>query len=184
MGKTWPASGCWCSGGPGLWGRIAGVIAAQAGAEVHLSSRHGTDVAEEAAAESGKRFGVTLHGISAGDRAALRASLADAHIVLACAAAGVQVVSAADLEFAKRVKVAADVNAVPPEGIAGVGVMDDAKPLAGTQAVGIGALAVGNVKYQTQHRLLVQMRNAEKAVVLSFPEAFSVARAFLAESAA
>ena len=175
-------------GGTGPVGRIAGVLAAQAGAEVHLSSRHGTDVAEEAAVESGKRFGVTLHGISAGDKAALRASLADADVVLACAAAGVQVVSAADLAFAKRVKVVADVNAVPPEGIAGVGVMDDAKPLAGTGAagpvVGIGALAVGNVKYQTQHRMLVQMRNAEKAVVLSFPEAFAVARAFLAEPAA
>ena len=174
-------------GGTGPVGRIAGVIAAQAGAEVHLSSRHGTDVAEEAANESGKRFGVTLHGISAGDKVALRASLADADVVLACAAAGVQVVSPADLAFAKRIKVAADVNAVPPEGIAGVGVMDDAKPLAGTAApgnvVGIGALAVGNVKYQTQHRLLVQMRNAEKAQVLSFPEAFAVARAFLAETA-
>ena len=174
-------------GGTGPVGRIAGVIAAQAGAEVRLSSRHGTDVAEEAATESGKRFGVSLHGISAGDRAALRASLADADVVLACAAAGVQVVSPADLACAKRIKVAADVNAVPPEGIAGVGVMDDAKPLAGTSApgnvVGIGALAVGNVKYQTQHRLLVQMRNAEKAEVLSFPEAFAVARAFLAETA-
>ncbi len=174
-------------GGTGPVGRIAGVIAAQAGAEVHLSSRHGTDMAEEAAVESGKRFGVTLHGISAGDRAALRASLADADVILACAAAGVQVVSPADLEFARTVKVAADVNAVPPEGIAGVGVMDDAKPLAGTKAagnvVGIGALAVGNVKYQTQHRMLVQMRNAEKALVLSFPEAFAVARAFLAEAA-
>ena len=174
-------------GGTGPVGRIAGVIAAQAGAEVHLSSRHGTDVAEEAASQSGKRFGVSLHGTSAGDRAALRASLADADVVLACAAAGVQVVSPADLAFAKRIKVAADVNAVPPEGIAGVGVMDDAKPLAGTSApgnvVGIGALAVGNVKYQTQHRLLVQMRNAEKAQVLSFPEAFAVARAFLAETA-
>ena len=41
---------------------------------------------------------------------------------------------------------------------------------------------MGNVKYQTQHRLLVQMRNAEKAVVLSFPEAFTVARDFLAET--
>lgn len=169
-------------GGTGPVGRIAGVIAAQAGAEVHLSSRHGTDVAEEAAVETGTRFGVRLHGISAGDRAALRASLGDADVILACAAAGVQVVSPADLEFAKGVKVAADVNAVPPEGIAGVGVMDDAKPLAGTKAVGIGALAVGNVKYQTQHRMLVRMRNAEKAVVLSFPEAFAVAREFLAET--
>jgi methylene-tetrahydromethanopterin dehydrogenase len=105
-------------------------------------------------------------------------------VVLACAAAGVQVVSTEDLAYAKGLKVAADVNAVPPEGIAGVGVMDDAKPLAGVAgAVGIGALAVGNVKYQTQHRLLVRMHDAEKAVVLSFPEAFAAAREFLAEQA-
>ena len=170
-------------GGTGPVGRIAGVIAAQAGAEVFLSSRNGIDVAEEAAKLTGQRFGVTLHGLSGGDPAAVRASIASADVLLACAAAGVQVVTAEALTFAKRLKVAADVNAVPPEGIAGVGVMDDAVPLAGTSAVGIGALAVGNVKYQTQHRLLVQMQQAEKALVLSFPEAFAVARAFLAEKA-
>lgn len=169
-------------GGTGPVGRIAGVIAASAGAEVLISSRNGIDVAEQAAADTGKRFGVTLHGISGGDRAAVRTSIADADVVLACAAAGVQVVSAEDLGFAKNLEVAADVNAVPPEGIAGVGVMDDAKPLAGTGAVGIGALAVGNVKYQTQHRLLVKMRNAEKAVALGFADAFATAREFLAES--
>ena len=171
-------------GGTGPVGRIAGVIAALAGAEVFLSSRNGIDTAEAAARETGKRFGVTLHGMSGGDPAAVRASLAETDVLLACAAAGVQVVSAEMLSFAKRLKVAADVNAVPPEGIAGVGVMDDSKPLAGTSAVGIGALAVGNVKYQTQHRLLVQMQKAEKAVVLSFPEAFAVAREFLVEKAA
>jgi methylene-tetrahydromethanopterin dehydrogenase len=164
-------------------GRIAGVIAAQAGAEVLLSSRNGIDVAEQAAREAGSRFKVALHGVSGGDRAAVRTSLAEADVLLACAAAGVQVVSAEDLGFAQRLKVAADVNAVPPEGIAGVGVMDNGKPLAGTQAVGIGALAVGNVKYQTQHRLLVQMRNAEQAVMLGFGEAFATAREFIAESA-
>ena len=168
-------------GGTGPVGRIAGVIAAQAGAVVSLSSRNGIDVAEEAAGLTGRRFGVTLHGVSGGDRAAL---LAEADVVLACAAAGVQVVSANDLALARRLRVAADVNAVPPEGIAGVGVMDDGQPLAGTAAVGIGALAVGNVKYQTQHRLLLQMRQAEKAVRLGFVEAFATAREFLAESAA
>jgi len=168
-------------GGTGPVGRIAGVIAAQAGAEVKLSSRNGIDVAEQAAQETGARFKVTLHGISGGDRAAVRTSLAEADVLLACAAAGVQVVSADDLAHAKHVLVAADVNAVPPEGIAGVGVMDDAKPLAGTSAVGIGALAIGNVKYQTQHRLLVRMREAEKAVTLSFAEAFAVAREVVAE---
>jgi len=171
-------------GGTGPVGRIAGVLAAMAGADVALSSRNGIDVAEEAAQQTGKRFGVTIHGISGGDRAAVRSSISEADVVLACAAAGVQVVSAEDLGHAKRMKVAADVNAVPPEGVAGVGVMDDAKPLAGTSALGIGALAIGNVKYQTQHRLLVQMRDAPKAVALGFAEAFATARAFLAESAA
>lgn len=169
-------------GGTGPVGRIAAVIAAQAGAEVLISSRNGIDVAEQAASDTGKYFGVQLHGVSGGDRAAVRSSLAGAEVVLACAAAGVQVVSAEDLGHAKKLEVAADVNAVPPEGIAGVGVMDDAKPLEGTNAVGIGALAVGNVKYQTQHRLLVKMRNAEKAVTLSFADAFATAREFLAES--
>ena len=169
-------------GGTGPVGRIAGVLAAQAGAKVWLSSRHGIDVAEQAAQETAMRFGVVMHGVSAGDRAALRTSLGEAEVLLACAAAGVQVVSAADLAFAPRLRAAADVNAVPPEGVAGVGVMDDAVPLVGTQAVGIGALAVGNVKYQTQHRMLVQMREAKAPVSLGFVEAFGTARAFLAET--
>lgn len=170
-------------GGMGPVGRIAGVLAAQSGAEVLLSSRNGIDVAEEGAQQTSRRFGVSLHGISGGDRAAVRTSIGDADVILACAAAGVQVISAEDLTFAKKLLVAADVNAVPPEGVAGVGVMDHAKPIAGTNAVGIGALAIGDVKYHTQHRLLVQMRDKPKSV-LGFAEAFATARAFLAESAA
>jgi methylene-tetrahydromethanopterin dehydrogenase len=170
-------------GGTGPVGRIAGVLAAQSGSEVFLSSRGGLDAAAAAARETGKRFGVTLHGASGADAAAVRASIGAADVVLACAAAGVQVLSAEDLAGAGQLKVAADINAVPPAGIAGVDAFDDARPLAGSAAVGIGALAVGNVKYQTQQRLLVRMREAEKAVVLSFPEAFAVAREVLAEQA-
>ena len=170
-------------GGTGPVGRIAAVLAAQGGGTVRIASHSGLEVARKAAQDTSARFGVKLQGVSGADRAAPRDALAQADVVLACAAAGVQVVSSEDLAFAKKLKVAADVNAVAPEGIAGVGVMDDAKPLAGAAgAVGIGALAVGNVKYQTQHRLLVRMRESEKAVVLSFPEAFAAAREFLAES--
>jgi methylene-tetrahydromethanopterin dehydrogenase len=166
-------------GGTGPVGRIAGVLAAAAGAEVALSSRSGQQAAEEAALATGQRFGATLHGVSGADPAAVRASVADADVVLACAAAGVQVMTAEDVAAARSLKVAADVNAVPPEGIAGVGVMDDGKPLAGSAAVGIGALAIGNVKYHVHQGLLVRMREAEKPVVLSFPEAFELARASL-----
>ena len=170
-------------GGAGPVGRIACVIAAQAGARVCLSNRDGQIEAETAAGVTGVRFGVTLKGVSGENRDTVHASLADADVVLACAAAGVQVLSAEDLSHAKQLKVAADVNAVPPSGIAGVGVMDNGVPLAGTQAVGIGALAIGNVKYQTQHRLLVQMHDARSPQVLSFPEAFATARRFLQEQA-
>jgi len=66
-------------------------------------------------------------------------------------------------------------------GLAGVGVMDDAKPLPDSRALGIGALVIGNVKYQVQHRMLVRMREAAKPVTFSFPDALTVAREVLAE---
>jgi len=169
-------------GGSGPVGRIAAVLAARSGAQVQISSRSGRDAAEAAASETGKRFGVALHGVSGRDGAAVRTSLAAADVVLGCAAAGVQVLSADDLAAAPRLLVVADVNAVPPAGIAGVGVMDNAKPIGGGTVLGIGALAIGNVKYQTQHRLLVQMREGEKAVVLGFAEALTTARAVVAEA--
>ncbi len=158
---------CRRAGGPG--GR----------ARCSLSSRGGTEAAQQAASETGKRFGVTLHGVS-GARSRRRC-MPRSPLPTWCSAAprpACRCLGSDDLGVgAKRLLVAADLNAVPPEGIAGVGVMDDAKPLAGTAALGIGALAVGNVKYQTQHRLLVQMREAEKAVVLASPRRLATARA-------
>lgn len=167
-------------GGTGTVGRIAGVLAAGEGARVRLGSHRDRAAAVAAAAETGARFGCTLEGVAAGTPEARRALLQEADIVLATAAAGVQVLDAQERDAASRMLVAADVNAVPPEGIAGVGVMDDGKALAGGRAVGIGALAVGNVKYQVEHRLLVAMRNASKPLYLGFREAFSMAREVLA----
>jgi methylene-tetrahydromethanopterin dehydrogenase len=185
-------------GGTGTVGRIAGVLAQQLGATVALSSHMGLDAAQQAAAQTNARFGSAVEGVSGVDPAAVRASIAKAEVVMACAAAGIQVLSAADRATAKNLLVAADVNAVPPAGIEGVGAMDQGKLLARADAgaaslysaaVGIGALAIGNVKYQTQHRLLVRMHTAGSIegagpVYLSFPEALTVAREFLAESAA
>jgi len=110
-----------------------------------------------------------------------RSALADADVVLGVAAPGVQVMSDADRAAATRLLVAVDINAVPPPGLAGVGVMDNAAPLAGTRAVGIGALTVGNLKYQVQHRLLVRMRETDKPLVLGYAEALAAAREVLAE---
>jgi methylene-tetrahydromethanopterin dehydrogenase len=167
-------------GGTGPVGRIAGVLCARLGARVTLGSRDEA-AATQAAAATGARFAVTLHAVSTADAQALRRALADADVVLGTAAAGVQVASAADLGTAQRLRVAVDINAVPPAGLAGVGATDDGQPLAATGAVAIGALAVGNVKYQVQHRLLTRMRESEHPVTYGFDHAFAVAREVLAE---
>jgi methylene-tetrahydromethanopterin dehydrogenase len=46
----------------------------------------------------------------------------------------------------------------------------------------IGALAIGNVKYQTMQRIFRSMVKAERPVYYDFRTAFSFARAFVAEA--
>jgi methylene-tetrahydromethanopterin dehydrogenase len=171
-------------GGTGAVGRIAGVLAHGLGADVLLSSHLGAPVAQECADVTNQRFGSAVQGVSGADAAAVRESIAAADVVMNCAAAGIEVLSEADRAVCAQLLVVADINAVPPAGIAGVGLMDNGKLLKGSSgvAVGLGALAIGNVKYQTQHRLLMQMHDAQKPLVLGFVEALDVAREFLAES--
>lgn len=169
-------------GGTGAVGRITGVLAARLGARVVLSSRADAARATRLSEELDARFQVQTRGVLIDGSAALHRELADADIVLASALAGVEVMSEADRDAAPRLLVAADVNAVPPAGIAGVDVQDDGAPLGSKGAVGIGALAIGNVKYQVEHRLLRQMIDAAKPLYLGFDEAFEMARTVVAEA--
>jgi methylene-tetrahydromethanopterin dehydrogenase len=171
-------------GGTGAVGRVAAAMAASLGADVVLASHTDGARAMRVSDEINRRFDIATVGVSAAKPAELHQALSRAEIVFATAVAGVQVVSSADLAHAKPLLIAADVNAVPPEGIAGVNVMDAGKPLAGAvnpHAIGIGALAIGNVKYQVEHRLFMRMLTGGKPVYLGFPEAFDEARAVAAE---
>ncbi|QBY55609.1 NAD(P)-dependent methylenetetrahydromethanopterin dehydrogenase [Cupriavidus oxalaticus] len=168
-------------GGSGAVGRVAGALASQLGARVWLSNRVDDEQAVRTSQETNARFQAQTQGILIRTTEALRAALAEADIVFATASAGVQVMSEADRDAAGRLLVAADVNAVPPAGIAGVEVMDDGKRIGTAAAVGVGALAIGNIKYQVQHRLFLAMREATTPVYLGFPEAMAMARAVAAE---
>jgi methylene-tetrahydromethanopterin dehydrogenase len=167
-------------GGTGPVGVIAGVLAARAGAHVSLASSRGLEAAQSASDRINERFSVQTAGVDARSAEAL----AGTEVVLAAAAAGVQVLSASQLQSAPRLLIAADVNAVPPAGIEGVGVMDDGKPTGTGKTLGIGALAIGNVKYQVQRRLFEKMLAAQKPLYLGFEEALAVAREVLAERCA
>ncbi|SEA32258.1 NAD(P)-dependent methylenetetrahydromethanopterin dehydrogenase [Paraburkholderia sartisoli] len=172
-------------GGTGAVGRVSAAMAASLGADVVIASHTSRARATQVSDEINRRFDIATTGVACSSPAELHAALARAEIVFATATAGVQLMTAADLAHARHLLIAADVNAVPPEGIAGVHVMDDGKPLAGAarhEAIGIGALAIGNVKYQVEHRLFVRMRTGGKPVYLGFPEAFDEARAIASGS--
>src|SRR5690606_29307683 len=128
-------------GGSGAVGRIAGALASQLGAQVWLSSRKTTEEAARVAEETNKRFNAHTEGVVIRTSDMLQSVLSDTDVVFATASAGVQVISESERAAARKLLVAADVNAVPPAGIAGVGVMDDGKRIGDSNAVGIGALA-------------------------------------------
>ncbi|HEY0837410.1 MAG TPA: NAD(P)-dependent methylenetetrahydromethanopterin dehydrogenase [Azospirillum sp.] len=162
-------------GATGVVGGTAGVIAALAGGRVTLVSHRGLSGVEPKAAEFHRRFGVELACADAPDDASKEKLLADAEVVFACGRAGMQILSARHLAAAGRLLAAADINAVPPSGIEGVAAQDDGAPLPGGHGVGIGALAVGGVKFRVQHALLKRMAEAETAVYLDFRDAYNVA---------
>ena len=94
--------------------------------------------------------------------------------MLCAGRAGVQVLSAQQIGQAPALKVAADINAVPPAGIEGIGAQDNGVKLG--SGVGIGALAVGGVKYGVEAGLLRRMIETDKPLYLDFRDAFKLAR--------
>lgn len=164
-------------GGTGPVGQAAAVIAAQAGAKVRIIGRQ-LEKAQRIAEMCSEEFGDGKIKIEAGADSDKAEYMQTADVVFATGAAGIELLSAELIAASPTLKVAADVNAVPPSGIAGLDAFHNGTPIAGSQsgAVGIGALAIGNVKYQAQNRLLKKMLESDKPVYLHFEHAFEVAR--------
>lgn len=174
-------------GGTGPVGVATGVIASLAGADTvivdHLSLGAATDLADE----FNRLCGSSLTGAVASSDQQKTDLISDADIIFCTAKAGIQVLSPDVLKTAKQLKVAGDVNAVPPPGIAGIKAKDQGEPLIhaadSSSAVGVGPLAVGNIKYQLQHGLLKSLLKREteqdKPVYLDFREAFTFARSIV-----
>ncbi|MGB3646664.1 MAG: NAD(P)-dependent methylenetetrahydromethanopterin dehydrogenase [Mesorhizobium sp.] len=162
-------------GGTGVVGFCTAVIAAREGARVTLAGHDGKERVARIAAGIEQRFKVKVAAADGSSDAAKREIVEANDVVLACAKAGVQVLSARQLA-GSGLLVAADVNAVPPAGVEGLAVNADATPLDATKGVGIGALAIGNVKYKVQAGLFRKMIESEKTVTFDFQDAFSLAR--------
>jgi methylene-tetrahydromethanopterin dehydrogenase len=163
-------------GGTGVVAFASAVIAASDGAKPILVGYDGPERVKKLALESNARFDIDL-GYADGTSEEQKAELArEADVIFAAGPAGRRLLTLEQIKPAKNLKVVADVNAVPPSGIEGVGVKDDAAPIKGTGAVGIGALAIGNIKYKTEAGLFKEMIAAEKPLYLDFRDAYRLAQ--------
>ena len=164
-------------GGTGPVGIATGVIASLAGATTALVEHMSLNIAEDTAKEYNRRFSSQLIGVKAGTDAEKIELIKDADIIFCTAKAGIQVLSNNVLKHATQLKVAGDVNAVPPLGIEAIKSNDSGVALSVVDgAVGVGSLAVGNVKYRTQQQMLKLMLETEKPLYLDFRNAFEKAR--------
>ena len=162
-------------GATGVVGYASGVIAALEGADVTLAGHDGLARVQAKANDIKKRFGVDVHAVDASTPEKLLAVLVGAEIVFCAAKAGVQVLSASALASAKSLIIAADVNAVPPAGIEGLQLMDNGVELPGG-ILGIGPLAIGDVKYKTESGLFRRLATSPTHLALDFRAAFALAR--------
>src|SRR5215468_4539762 len=163
-------------GATGVVGFSAAVIAALEGADVTLVGYDGIKRVSDAAREIKSRFDAEVRAADGSDDAKKAAILGGSEIALCAGRAGVTILSGAQLAAAPNLLIAADVNAVPPPGVEGLEMTANGAELAPQGALGIGPLAIGNIKYKTEFGLFQKMIAAEKPVRFDFRDAFALAR--------
>lgn len=163
-------------GATGVVGYSAAVISALEGAEVTVVGYSGLERVAKLADEMCKRFDIKVAPADGSTPEQVRALLCQHEIALCAARAGVQVLSKDDLAAAKDLLIAADVNAVPPLGVEGCGLHDNGVVISSHGALGIGALAIGNVKYGAEAGLFRKMATSDEPLCLDFRHAFALAR--------
>ena len=163
-------------GATGVVGYAAAVIAALERSSVTIVGYDGIKRVTDSANEIRTRFNVEVRPADGSDDGKKTAILKENEAVLCAGRAGVQILSKAQLAGATNLLVAADVNAVPPAGIEGLDMQANGDALTPNGTVGLGPLAIGNIKYKTEFGLFQKMIAATKPVQLDFRDAFVLAR--------
>ncbi|MGB7674471.1 MAG: methylenetetrahydromethanopterin dehydrogenase, partial [Pseudolabrys sp.] len=150
--------------------------AALQGADVTLVGYDGIKRVNESAVEINTRFNTEVRAADGSDENKKSNILSASDVVLCCGRAGVCVLSRAQLEVATNLLLVADVNAVPPSGVEGLDMMANGSEVSSHHTLGVGPLAIGNIKYKTEFGLFKKMIEAAKPVCLDFRDAFALAR--------
>ena len=162
-------------GGTGPVGVASAVISSKAGNDVILIGRN-LEKTEKVVEMCNVKYG--SNSVVVGLDENKSTILSDVDVVFNTGAAGIQLMDDSLVKASSQIKICADVNAVPPSGIAGVEANDDVVKMenASNDCYGIGALAIGNIKYKSQHDCLKLMYTSDKPVFLHFEHAFEFAQ--------
>ncbi len=158
--------------GTGPVGQRAAGLLAKDGADVTITSRK-PEQGDKARQFIDARFNIEVKAVAMNDPARLPDLLDGVEILLNSGPAGVQMVPKSAWTAAKSLKIAVDLNAVPPLGIEGVEVND-----AGVQRNGVlafGAFGVGNFKTKL-HKACVAKLFTKNDLVLDAEAIADVAR--------
>jgi methylenetetrahydrofolate/methylenetetrahydromethanopterin dehydrogenase (NADP+) len=168
--------------GTGPVGQRAAGLLAKDGAQVTITSRK-PEQGEKARQFISARFDVHVEAVTLNDASRLPELLEGVEVLLNSGPAGVQMVPQSAWTGVKTLKVAVDLNAVPPLGIEGIDVKD-----AGVKKNGVvvfGAFGVGNFKTKL-HKACVERLFTRNDLVLDAEAIAEIARELLTtrESAA
>ncbi len=160
-------------GGTGPVGRRVAHMLARQGANVILTSR-ALDRAETACREiaaglGGSSVGKSSLGAAAPESAEAKMEmLSRADTIVACGAAGVELLSSDELHALKKLRAAIDLNAVPPAGIGGVEAFDKAKRLRRDDEdspLVYGPIGVGGLKMRTHKAAIAKLFQTNDAIL-------------------
>ena len=161
-------------GGTGPVGQRVARLLALEGAAVRVGSRQMVR-AEQVCREIAKRSpGAKLTPVATASPGDIAAALADQVLVVAAGAAGIVLLPQSIRAAAKDLKVAIDLNAVPPLGIEGIDVMDKAAAKDGI--IAYGAIGVGDLKMKL-HRAAIAKLFEKNDQVLDAEEIYGLAAA-------
>ncbi|NHI90383.1 MAG: hypothetical protein EAX87_12725 [Candidatus Thorarchaeota archaeon] len=163
--------------GTGPVGQSVATLCAAAGAETTISSRsaeRAKDVADHLSTDI-----YSIKGIQVSTPEEVQAALKKATLVFATGPPGAELVTKDHLDSVATNQILLDANAVPPSGIAGLKPSDDLRELASGK-LGIGPLAIGDLKLKVQRNLLRDAREKSKGIY-DDSSALDVARAILDE---
>jgi len=149
--------------GTGPVGQRAAQILAAEGARVRVASRSQSRAAQTCEAIRAVVPSAQLIPVAAGNPAETRAACEGAALVIAAGAAGVELLSAETRSQLPTLKVAIDLNAVPPAGIAGVEVFDKGTDRGGVACY--GAIGVGGLKMKIHKGAIRRLFETNDAVL-------------------